>query len=124
MADINARLLRINGTDVSNICEYTVEYNKLWKDAERNMMGDVRASLIGIFPKIVVKTTVQEVSNVMSLGALLNTDFFSVQFYDIISNSVKTANYYASDFKTKLRRRKNSLIDEIEFSLVPLSRSV
>ena len=31
MADINSRLLKINGTDISNICEYTVEYNKLWK---------------------------------------------------------------------------------------------
>lgn len=122
MADINARLLKIAGTDISNICEYTVEYNKLWKDSDRNMVGDIRASLIGIFPKIVVKTTVQEVSKVMTLGSLLNGDFFSVEFYDIITNTVKTANYYASDFKTKLRRRKNSLIDEVEFSLVPLSR--
>lgn len=123
MADINARLLKINGTDISNICEYTVEYNKLWKDADRNMLGEVRASLIGVFPKIKVKTTVQEINKVMTLGTLLNTPYFSVQFFDVLSNSVKTAQYYAGDFSTKLKLRQGSLIDEVSFSLVPVRKA-
>ena len=32
-------LLKINGTAVPNLTKYVVSYNKLWKDAERNMNG-------------------------------------------------------------------------------------
>ena len=122
MANITNNLLKIGNTNISNISEYTVQYNKLWKDADRNMNGDVRATLIGIFPKIVCKTTVQEQSLVATLGALLNQPYFSVTFYDPITNSVKTAQYYASDYSTKLKLRQGSLIDEISFSLVPVSK--
>lgn len=122
MANISSNLLKIGTTNISNISEYTVQYNKLWKDADRNMNGDVRATLIGIFPKIVCKTTVQEQSLVATLGALLNQPYFNVTFYDPITNSVKTAQYYASDYSTKLKLRQGSLIDEISFSLVPVSK--
>lgn len=122
MADISSNLLKIGNTNISNISEYEVQYNKLWKDADRNMNGDVRATLIGIFPKIVCKTTVQERSLVATLGNLLNQPYFSVTFYDPLTNSVKTAQYYASDYSTKLKMRQGSLIDEISFSLVPVSK--
>lgn len=123
MANISARLLKINGTDITNICEYSVQYNKLWADADRNMAGEVRATLIGIFPKIVVKTTVQEINKVMTMGTLLNTPYFSVTYFDFITNTTKTANYYASDFEVKLKTRRNSLVDVVSFSLVPVSKA-
>lgn len=122
MADITQQLLKIGNTNISNISEYEVQYNKLWKDADRNMNGDVRATLIGIFPKIICKTTVQERSLVATLGNLLNQPYFSVTFYDPLTNTVKTAQYYASDYSTKLKMRQGSLIDEISFSLVPVSK--
>lgn len=123
MANITARLLKINGTDISNICDYTVQYNKLWADADRNMAGEVRATLIGVFPKIVVKTTVQEISKVMTLGNLLNTPYFNVTYFDFLANATKTARYYASDFDVTLKMRRNSLVDELTFSLVPVSKA-
>lgn len=123
MANITARLLKINGTDITNICEYSVQYNKLWADADRNMAGEVRATLIGVFPKIVVKTTVQEINKVMTMGTLLNTPYFSVTYFDFITNTTKTANYYASDFEVKLRTRRNSLVDVVSFSLVPVGKA-
>ena len=122
MANISQNLLKIGNTNISNISEYEVQYNKLWKDADRNMNGDVRATLIGIFPKWICKTTVQEQSLVATLGNLLNQPYFSVTFYDPLSNTVKTAQYYASDFSTKLRMRQGALIDEISFNLVPVSK--
>lgn len=122
MANISQNLLKIGNTNISNISEYEVQYNKLWKDADRNMNGDVRATLIGIFPKLICKTTVQEQSLVATLGNLLNQPYFSVTFYDPLSNTVKTAQYYASDFSTKLRMRQGALIDEISFNLVPVSK--
>ena len=122
MANITAKLLTIGSVDISNISSYEVQYNKLWKDADRNMNGDVRATLIGIFPKIVVKTTVQEQSLASTLGNLLNQPYFNVSFYDVLTNTVKTAQYYASDFTTKLKLRQGALIDEMSFSLVPVSK--
>ena len=122
MANITGNLLKIGNTNISNLVEYEVQYNKLWKDADRNMNGDVRATLIGIFPKIVCKTTVQERSLVATLGGLLNQPYFSVTFYDPLTGSTRTAQYYASDYSTKLKMRQGSLIDEISFSLVPISK--
>lgn len=122
MANINSNLLVIGSTNISNISSYEVQYNKLWKDADRNMNGDVRATLIGIFPKLVVKTTVQSQSLASTLGALLNQPYFNVTFYDVLTNTTKTAQYYASDFTTKLKMRQGALIDEMSFSLVPVSK--
>lgn len=123
MANITARLLKINGTDISNICEYSVQYNKLWADADRNMAGDVRATLIGVFPKIVVKTTAQEINKVMTMGTLLNTPYFSVTYFDFLTNTTKTANYYASDYEVKLLLRNGSYVDAVSFSLVPVGKA-
>lgn len=120
---ITARLLKINGTDITNISEYTVQYNKLWKDADRNMNGEVRATLIGIFPKIAVKTTTQELSKMISVGTLLNTPYFTVEYYDFLSNSVKTAPYYASDYSVKLRERSRELVNEVTFNLIPVRKA-
>lgn len=122
MANINSNLLVIGSTNISNISSYEVQYNKLWKDADRNMNGDVRATLIGIFPKLVVKTTVQSQSLASTLGSLLNQPYFNVTFYDVLTNTTKTAQYYASDFTTKLKMRQGALIDEMSFSLVPVSK--
>ena len=122
MANINSNLLVIGSTNISNISSYEVQYNKLWKDADRNMNGDVRATLIGIFPKLVVKTTVQSQSLASTLGNLLNQPYFNVTFYDVLTNTTKTAQYYASDFTTKLKMRQGALIDEMSFSLVPVSK--
>lgn len=122
MANINANLLVIGSTNISNISSYEVQYNKLWKDADRNMNGDVRATLIGIFPKLIVKTTVQDQSLAATLGNLLNQPYFNVTFYDVLTNTTKTAQYYASDFSTKLKMRQGALIDEMSFNLVPVSK--
>lgn len=124
MANITQRLLKIGTTDITNICDYSVQYSKLWKDAERNMNGDVRATLIGIFPKILVKTTVQDLSKIGTLGTLLNQDYFSVTFYDFLSGTTKTAQYYASDYTVKLKQRKNGLVDACSFNLIPVSKAM
>ena len=34
-------LLTIGSTAISGLRSYSVQYNKLWKDAERNMAGNI-----------------------------------------------------------------------------------
>ena len=120
---IQQKLLRINGTAIDKLVEYEIEWAKLWKDADRNMEGEVRATLIGLFPKIKCKTrNAIPRTEVATLGNLLNLPFLSVEYYDPLKNSVVSAKYYSSDFSTKLQERTRELFYEVSFNLIPISR--
>ena len=72
-------LLRIDGQIVPNIKTYKVGNNKLWADAERNMNGDVRATFIGVFPKLELEIGgVLTSAIVANLCDLLDQPYFSV----------------------------------------------
>jgi hypothetical protein len=121
---ITATLLKINGTTVPGIKSYKVGYNHLWKDADRNMSGSVRASLIGIFPKIEVttrdvisRTEIQAIYN-----ALESQPYFTVQFWDPATDSVKTANYYTADWSVELESKNRGLYKGTTITLVPVDR--
>lgn len=128
MSDISANLIEIKNETTSaytafRLSKYDLQYAKLWADADRNMNGDVRASLIGIFPKLICEVSPKTLSTIQTLAALLNQAYFHVKYFDIQTNTVKTASYYASDFDTTLLQRQGSMIDKVSFSLVPVSRS-
>lgn len=53
---INVPLIVIGGFTLAEAVKYEVNYSKLWKDADRNMNGDVSAAFIGIFPNIDAET--------------------------------------------------------------------
>nr|DAY24907.1 MAG TPA: hypothetical protein [Caudoviricetes sp.] len=120
---IQQKLLRINGTAIDKLVDYEIEWAKLWKDADRNMEGEVRATLIGLFPKIKCKTrNAIPRDEVATLGNLLNLPFLNVEYYDPLKNSVVSAKYYSSDFSTKLQERTRELFYEVSFNLIPISR--
>lgn len=119
----SGNLITINGTALPGLKEYKVGYNKLWKDADRNMNGDVRASLIGIFPKIelVFRDALTE-DQVNTIIGLLDQPYFSVTYYDPKTKSNKTAQYYASDYTVEILDRSRKLFKTFTASLVPVSR--
>lgn len=121
---ITATLLKINGTTVPGIKSYKVGYNHLWKDADRNMSGSVRASLIGIFPKIEVDT--REVLSRAEIQAIYNAlesqPYFTVQFWDPASDQVKTANYYTADWAVEIESKNRGLYKGTKITLVPVDR--
>lgn len=120
---IQQKLLKINGTAIDRLVDYEIEWAKLWKDADRNMEGEVRATLIGLFPKIKCKTRKAiPRAEVATLGNLLNLPFLSVEYYDPLKNTTITAKYYSSDFSTKLQERTRELFYEVSFNLIPISR--
>lgn len=116
-------LLKINNQAVTGLKEYKVGYNKLWKDAERNMNGDVRASLIGVFPKLelVFRDALNE-PQISAITALLNQAYFSVTYYDPRTNGTKTAQYYSSDYTIDILDRRRGLFKGFNVSLVPVSK--
>lgn len=116
-------LLRINGTAVPNLTKYVVSYNKLWKDAERNMNGDIRASLIGIFPKIELEIGGQLTQPIIqTLCGLLDQAYFSVSFTDPKTGTTKTGQYYASDYSVELLDKYRMLYKPFSVNLIPVSK--
>ena len=115
-------LLQIDETTIPHIVSYKIGRAKLWKDSERNMSGDVRATLIGIFPKIQLQigyTTQEEMSE---LTKILDKDFFTVTWYDVRVNSTTTAQYYASDYDVELDSKSKGRYKPFSVNLVPVSK--
>lgn len=121
---ITATLLKINNVTVPGIKSYKVSYNHLWKDAERNMSGSVRASLIGIFPKIEVETreVISRAEAQTIYGALESNPYFSVTFWDPATDTTKTANYYTADWEIEMESKNRGLYKGTRITLVPVDR--
>lgn len=115
-------LVQIDGDTIPHIVSYKIGRSKLWKDSERNMSGDVRATLIGIFPKIQIEvgyTTQEEMS---ALTELLDKEFFTVTWYDVRVNETVSAKYYAGDYDVELDSKSKGRYKPFSVSLVPVSK--
>ena len=115
-------LVQIDGSTIPHIVSYKIGRAKLWKDSERNMSGDVRATLIGIFPKIQMEvgyTTQEEMSE---LTQLLDKDFFTVTWFDVRVQETVSAKYYAGDYDVELDSKSKGRYKPFSVSLVPVSK--
>lgn len=115
-------LVKINGTTLPHLVTYKIGRAKLWKSSERNMNGDIRATLIGIFPKITMQvgyTTQEEMAN---LTQLLDQDFFDVEWFDVRIQATVTTRYYAGDYEVELDSKSKGRYKPFEVSLVPVSK--
>ena len=118
----NGDLVKINGNVIPNIVNYKIGRAKLWKDADRNMNGDVRATLIGIFPKITMKVGICTQEEMANLTALLDSDYFNVEWFDVRIQETITTQYYASDYEIDLLSKSKGLYQPFEVNLVPVSK--
>jgi len=123
MAGIGGDLLRINGAKVSGLKTYDFESNLLWADAERNMNGDVRATYLGEYPKLVLEfhdgLTQDEVK---TLYRQLSSPYFNVTYFHPGIDSNVTAQYYRSDYKLSLLDKRRGLYKSFTVNLIPISR--
>lgn len=115
-------LVKIDGNVIPYIKEYKIGRAKLWKDAERNMNGDVRATLIGIFPKIQLKVGITTQEEMSELTQLLDKAYFEVEWFDVRTQTTFTANYYASDYDVELLNKAKGLYKAFDVNLVPVSK--
>lgn len=119
---INVPLITIGSLSLSEMVQYEVNYSKLWKDADRNMNGDVSAAFIGIFPNIDAETPPLDKNQVQALCAALDQPYFTATFWDPASGTQKTRQYYASDYKITLLSRTQGIYGSVSFSIVPVSK--
>lgn len=118
----NGDLVKINGKKIPHVKQYKIGRAKLWKNADRNMSGDTRAFLIGIFPKIQMQIGVTTQEEMSELTQLLDLDFFEVEWFDVrVQATVKTY-YYASDYDTDLLSKSRGLYQPFNVNLVPVSK--
>lgn len=119
---IDNPLIQIGGLSLTELVKYEVNYSKLWKDADRNMNGDVAATFIGIFPNIDAETMPLKQTQVQTLCTALDQPYFSATFWDPATGTLKTAQYYASDYKITLLNRNSGMYGNVTFSIVPVSK--
>lgn len=97
--------------------KYRVDYKKYWGTQQRNIAGSVRGNLVGISANITVTTDYLNQDGVELVGGLLNQPYFSVKYFDTLSNEVKTAQYTASDASTEIVRLNSREYRAISFTL-------
>lgn len=118
----NGSLIKINGTNIPSIVNYKIGRNKLWKNAERNMNGDVRAVLIGIFPKIELNIGITTQEQISTITQLLDQAYFTVEYFDVRTQATTTSQYYASDYPVEILSKSKGLYKPFSVSLIPVSK--
>ena len=115
-------LVKINGSSVPCLQGYKVQRAKLWKEAERNMEGEVRATFIGVFPKIELQVGYTDEAQMSALVKLLDRPFFTVEYFDVGIQAVRSAKYYAGDYDAGLYNKARGLYGPFTVSLVPVEK--
>ena len=115
-------LVQIDGNVIPHIKSYKIGRAKLWKNADRNMNGDTRATLIGIFPKIKMKVGILTQEQMSQLTQLLDQDYFTVTWFDVRIQATISTQYYASDYDVELLDKTRGLYKAFDVSLVPVSK--
>lgn len=115
-------IITINGVQLSTsqLSKYVLTYNKLWKNANRDMNGDISATLVGIYPNISIATSILDFDTAESLSSAVNVDYFSVTFWDTQTSSHKIAQYYAADHNIELLNECN--YGQVTIELVAVSK--
>ena len=118
---ISGGLLTLNAVAVPEISQYTVSQNKVYRDNNTNMSGQVRATLLGIMP--VIKITLRHVNRgrAAAISAILDSDYFDVTYFDPSINANRTAQYYASDYGFELEDKDRGIMKAVQITLNPVA---
>lgn len=112
-------LIKINGLEVPKIVEYQATAPKLWSsDTGRDLAGNNKGTLIGIFTKISVTTGILTDSEYRSLATELDKASITVQYYDSGTGHILEENMYANDRQHKLLSSKRLMNDGLTFNLI------
>lgn len=104
---------------VPKIVDYEVQYCKLWSsDTGRSMTGENKGTLIGIFPKIILKIGHLTETEMALFLSLVNQANANVKYYDTEKKSIVTASFYFGDAQDQLHRQKNMSHKPISISII------
>lgn len=115
------KIIKINNVPLPKVKKYTVGYDLLWADAERNMAGSLNANLIGEFPKIELEfPDGLTQSDVDIICNALSSAFFTVEYWDSRLNKYTSGQFYRNDYNLELMDKYKKLYYGIKVNLIPL----
>jgi hypothetical protein len=115
-------LLKINNVKPPKLKGYTVKREKLLSDAERTMSGELKATVIGIFPNLQLEfahTTQDEMSTIINL---LDPFSLTVQWWDEKGDVVRTGTFYAGSWEIPLLNKERGLYKGFNVNLIPFKK--
>lgn len=115
------QVLYIDGWLVPKLIKYEVAYNKLWADdSGRDMAGNNKATLIGIFPKIQVQVGSYNESEMSTFLKKVNKAELKINWYDPELNAMREQiSYYINDFSISTKNTKLLKYNSFSFNLIP-----
>ncbi len=115
------QMLYIDGWKVPKLIKYEVAYNKLWADdSGRDMAGNNKATLIGIFPKIQVQVGSFDEGEMYNFLKKVNKAELKVSWYDQELRGMReNLSYYINDFSISLKNANSLKYDSFSFNLIP-----
>ena len=98
---INKNSIIIDGVNMGQyITEAKYSYNKLWaSDSGRNLSGTMVASLVGIFPKLVLEFRKLTKSELEVIIPILDRPYQNTTYYDPYKKQNVTMRTYTGDYE-------------------------
>ena len=84
---------------IALITEAKYEYNKLWTDAGRSLSGNMTATLIGIFPKIIIQFKKLTKTEAEAIIPILDSTTQIVRYYDPNKKAYVEMETYTGDYE-------------------------
>ena len=98
---------------------YSVAYCKLWaSDTGRNMRGENKGTLVGIFPKITVslgRMSEGDASAIINLTMQAST---YVRYYDVGKKDLVAASFYFGDVSAEIEKQRSMYHKGINFTII------
>jgi hypothetical protein len=118
-------LVKIGSTELDGYLKQNgliVERNKLWTDADRNLNGDLKATFIGVFPKLTLEFTYLTEAQMKTITGLLDDSSFTVSWWNSKIEDYTSATYYAGDYSYPVFNKEKGTYESWGVSLIPFSK--
>ena len=115
------QVLYIDGWLVPKLTKYEIAYNKLWADdSGRDMAGNNKGTLIGIFPKIQVQVGTFDEDEMKTFLQKVNKAELTISWYDPEIKGIRSGvSYYINDFTVSPKNTKTMKYNAFSFNLIP-----
>ena len=115
----SGNLITIDSAVIGKLTGYDVGFHKLWAaDTGRNMKGENKGTLIGIFPKLILSFGSLTEDEMSVLAAKLNKASVSVTWYDPEIKATRTASFYTGDWQAKVKKKSTMMYEPFEVSII------
>lgn len=118
---ISGDLLKLNLVSVPELTEYTISQNKVYRDNNTNMSGQVRATLLGTLPVINISLRHINRGRANQLAVILDANFFDVTYFDPSLNANRTAQYFTDGYSFALEDKDRGLMKATQITLNPIA---